>query len=808
MTTAADNVLGYSKSAQTYWEKGWRGLLPLPAGRKYPPPKGYTGFDGPDPSFADITAWAEDFPDGNLALRLPVGMIGIDVDAYGAKTGAAALVEAQKRWGLLPPTFISTSREDGASGIRLYRSPEGVLLNESIAFTDMALGDIEVIQRHHRYAVVWPSLHPEGRPYWWTNSDGQLVGIPAPEEIPRLPDGWVEGLRITRRSLVANPDEVDIRRALTTGAPAPAVQDRLVQAIKELNMPGASRHDTCCRHVMALARLGMSDLPGVDYALKQLRQVFVAVVKVDGSRSDEEAMLEFNRMVSNANMARELAQPGITDWMRNLLGGGSDMEILIDAGEVPGYGPAAESANASWASDGTVPPLPESGGSGGQDDPNTEGPTEPVTLEGLEQDFWTSRPELELIYTAALSRLASPWAVLACSVARMLSLVPPAIVLPPIIGGVGSLNWFGVIAAKSGGGKGAAMEVARMLVPGDIQSAGIGSGEGMIERFNRAQGGEGEDESIASVMFSIEEVDSLGAMTGRNGQTTMSILRQGFSGEALGFSYRGRAGEVVRAQSYRMTVIAAVQPLRAGVLLDDSGGGTPQRFMWFPGRDRRISADRPEWPMDSLGGYQSVPLLSPRDLSITGPVSIPDEARDEIIAARVRSMNGDGDAEDSDGMESHRLFAREKFAFALACLNGRTDINSEDWRLSGIASDVSTWMRIKATQAYLKGKEADSREVGRQRGLASDEQRITETNAREDHVRRVAQWIVKRLREKGRQTQAALNKAMASRDRARLTDGLLIAQGWGLIYLEDGKWVAEGVGAASGEAPPVLVEAQ
>jgi hypothetical protein len=142
----------------------------------------------------------------------------------------------------------------------------------------------------------------------------------------------------------------------------------------------------------------------------------------------------------------------------------------------------------------------------------------------------------------------------------------------------------------------------------------------------------------------------------------------------------------------------------------------------------------------------------------------------------------------------------------LAFLNGRTDIDSEDWRLAGIASEVSTWMRNKATEAYQKGKEADSRETGRQRGLASDEQRITETNAREDHVGRVARWIVKRLRDEGRQTQGALRKAMASRDRARLSDALVVAQGWGLIYLEDGKWVAEGVGSASAETPAVLVE--
>ena len=798
--------LGYAGIAQTYWDKGWRGLLPLPAGKKYPPPKGYTGYTGPDPSFADITAWAEDFPDGNVALRLPEGIIGIDVDAYGAKTGAATITEAQKRWGALPDGPISTSRDDGVSGIRMFRVPAGVPLRESIAFPEVSAGDIEVIQRHHRYAVVWPSIHPEGRSYWWTNASWQLTGIPELDEIPWLPDAWIEALRITRRTLLVADAEIDLRRALTAGSPAPAVQDRLVQAIKELNLPGTSRHDTCCRHVMALARLGMSDLPGVDYALKQLREVFVAVVAVDGSRTPEEAATEFNRMVSNPNMARELAQPGITDWMRNLIGGGSDMEVKIDAGMIPGYGPAAEKANADWASDGAVPSPSRGSGDGNPDDPITDEDRPTVTLEGLEQDFWTARPELELIFNASLNRLASPWAVLACCVARMLALVPPAVVLPPVVGGVGSLNWFGVIAARSGGGKGAAMEVARLLVPGDIQVAGIGSGEGMVERYNRAQSDDGNDNSISSVMFNIEEIDSLGAMSGRNGQTTMSILRQGFSGEQLGFSYRGRAGEVVRAQSYRMTLIAAVQPLRAGVLLDDSGGGTPQRFMWFPGRDRRITADPPEWPIDTFGDYESIPLLSPRELAAVGVVSIPDEARQEIIAARVRSMGGGEEGDQEDMMESHRLFAREKFAFALACLNARTNIDSEDWRLAGIASEVSTWMRIKATEAYQKGKEADSREAGRQRGLASDEQRITETNAREDHVRRVAQWIVKRLREKGRQSQGSLNKAMASRDRARLSDGLVVAQGWGLIYLEDGKWVAEGVGSAAADAPAPLVE--
>ena len=86
----------------------------------------------------------------------------------------------------------------------------------------------------------------------------------------------------------------------------------------------------------------------------------------------------------------------------------------------------------------------------------------------------------------------------------------------------------------------------------------------------------------------------------------MSVLKRGFSGEKLGHSYRGRLKEVVARHTYRMTMVACVQPSHAGILLDDSGGGTPQRFMWFPGTDKRISENFPDWPLDSLGGRRTL----------------------------------------------------------------------------------------------------------------------------------------------------------------------------------------------------------
>ncbi|MCH9728408.1 MAG: DUF3987 domain-containing protein [Actinomycetia bacterium] len=411
-------------------------------------------------------------------------------------------------------------------------------------------------------------------------------------------------------------------------------------------------------------------------------------------------------------------------------------------------------------------------------------------LEELEQDFWTARPSHQLIYTAALASMASPWAVFACSVARIMTLVPPSVLLPPIVGaGGGSLNWFGCISAKSGGGKGAAMSVARQLVDtDDILVRGIGSGEGMIEVFNRASKNPEESPPVTSVLFSVDEIDSLGAMGGRSGQTTMSILRQGFSGETLGYSYRGRQSEIVAAHTYRMTLIASVQPERAGILLDDSGGGTPQRFQWFPGRDKRITVDPPQWPRDRAGRLQVIPLLSTYDFTDSaGTLTIPAPAAAEIRATRAASMSGD----DGANLDSHRMFCREKLAYALACMDGRTAMNDEDWRLSGIATAVSDWCRAKARDGYRAGKEVASRDRGQQRAIERDEQDLHAQMQLSKHINRIALWARQRLLDKGPATRSELNRELASRDRPRLASALDAAREGGLIHqMDDGRWAA------------------
>lgn len=754
--------IGYGAAAETYWEKGWRGVLPLNRAAKWPPPKGFTGYDGAEPSYADILQWGELYPDGNLCLRLPDGVIGVDVDAYGAKTGAAAFAEAVKRWGPLPDGPQSSSRDgDLVSGLRLFRVPPNTLLETVIVFPEMSIGDIEIIQRHHRYVVCWPSLHPEGRDYWWRNSAGQLLGVPGLDDIPWLPQPWIDGLKLTPKSLDISA-EFDTRQALTAGEASPLVQARLAQAIKEMNLPGMSRHDTCLRHVMAILRLGAEGQPGVESALSLLREVFVAVL-ADPSRGDTRprdiAFSEFNRMVSNGNVARELSQPGILDWFRQILGDGGD--------------PAAQFANAERADNAEV----------AAESDDTEQPKPVGELEVIEQDFWTVRDAHQVIYQAALARMGAPWAVFAACVARVLALVPPTMTLPPIIGSRGSLNWFGVVVAQSGGGKGTAMSVASALVTGNVDVRPIGSGEGMVECYNRRS--DDPQDYVTSVMFDVPEIDALGAMNDRSGQTTSIILRNGFSGERLGFTYRGRSTSPVEAHTYRMTMLVGAQPSRAGALLDDGGGGTLQRLMWFPGMDRRVVAELTPYPVDGLGMDRTLNGLLPRQWELTnaiGTIAVPPELETEIREARAAFMRNE-----VDGVRGHALYAQEKVAFALAFMDGRTEIDAEDWRLAKIVGAVSDWTLGRVSEAYQESRLNEFRDRGLLKGAehaAAERSKAAENMTAADRVLRNLLAKVDKSGPGGVPNRELVT-AIHSRDRSLVKGALDYAVSQGVLVMDE-----------------------
>ena len=115
--------------------------------------------------------------------------------------------EGESRWGALPPSYRSSSRTDGVSGIKLFKVPPGTVLRDGIGFPELGIGDIDIVQRHHRYVLCWPSLHPEHRQYQWIReADGAVLDTPpGPADLPDLPQEWLEALRAKGEAAAPEP---------------------------------------------------------------------------------------------------------------------------------------------------------------------------------------------------------------------------------------------------------------------------------------------------------------------------------------------------------------------------------------------------------------------------------------------------------------------------------------------------------------------------------------------------------------------------------------------------------------------------
>jgi hypothetical protein len=153
-----------------------------------------------------MNRWEEEYPNRNCLLKMNAGIIGIDIDHYdewienekrwSRKRGYDHLALDISRYGELPPTYSSTSRGKlQPSRILFYRVDEGV------EFNGAPYPDVEIIQNHHRYAVVKPSRHPRTEEqYEWYGPDGEICAAPRPADITTLPREWYAPLTSSTRT--------------------------------------------------------------------------------------------------------------------------------------------------------------------------------------------------------------------------------------------------------------------------------------------------------------------------------------------------------------------------------------------------------------------------------------------------------------------------------------------------------------------------------------------------------------------------------------------------------------------------------
>lgn len=308
----------YELAARDYLDAGW-GPLPLPARQKSPVPTGYTGALGKAVTAEQIETWLAEkvkagkllFKAGNVAIRLPKLVVGIDVDAYGEKAGEATLAAAEKQWGTLPRSWVTTSRDDGISGIRLFRVPPDLAWPGQLPQG----GGVELIRWDHRFAIVAPSIHDKtGNQYKWyteefVNGEITLVeadGIPTLDDIPTMPRKWVKGLtngvkwqdRPIDEDLNARDLQDWIAARPDPDTPCDAMRktiDNRALALRKAGDDGGA-HDAARDAAWAVIGNAKEGHAGLKKALGELRSIFLENVK--GRRADAgAARAEWARIV-------------------------------------------------------------------------------------------------------------------------------------------------------------------------------------------------------------------------------------------------------------------------------------------------------------------------------------------------------------------------------------------------------------------------------------------------------------------------------------------------------------------------------
>lgn len=403
-----------------------------------------------------------------------------------------------------------------------------------------------------------------------------------------------------------------------------------------------------------------------------------------------------------------------------------------------------------------------------------------------EVGFWEERKALSRIRDFARARRTSPWAVLGVVLVRVTAAVPADYVLPPLVGGYGSLNTFVGIVAHSGGGKGAAERAAAdaVAVP-PTTTVGVGSGEGIqhqyVARRKDDETGEWEmHQHTETVIFTVAEVDTLAALKGRQGSTLLPELRKTWSGEELGNAYVDPTKRlIVGAHRYRMGLVVGIQPGRAAVLLDDADGGTPQRFLWMPATDPHAPDVRPAEPAPLVWTMPGWPIDSPFG-RVDGfhVLDVCRTAVDEIDAARLAQLRGT-----TAHLDGHALFARLKVAAALGILDGRPQVRDDDWELAGVVMAVSDRTRREVADALA----ADAADRNRRRGLAdADRAVVTEERVADAAVTRTCQAIVRKLTAAGAPVKGSdVRRSLTSRDRPHFDEAVERLIGAGQVEAQE-----------------------
>lgn len=775
-----DDRTPYARSAPAYAAAGWSPVPmtgPVPGTPKGVPYEGLTGKAGITMTARHVELFlASDhvahYP--NVSLRME-GTVGLDVDHYQGRLGAQTLADLETKLGPLPPTWISTARQL-PSGIRIFTLPAGVELGKNAEAMVRTIGTgLDIVRRGHRYVKCWPTPHPTGALYHWFLPDGTTAdGLPRVADLPELPGNWVAFLTLTPPTKISKGStklgtNSDVERVFTEDE-ALAFVAPFLAAVRATPW-GVGAGFNAVLNDAAYTLRGFLGLWSEEQILHMLS---TAVEEGHGVGLDSADL---------ATIRSGLGSPA--DWSARHPDERESSDPFAFGGKYAPMHPAAplRKSSAPAEANETVQETIVCDAVG-----RVEG--EPL------DELFLARPELSHVRHFARSRRASPIACLATVLLRIATATPWQIVLPPMVGGVGSLNMFLALTGASSRGKSATEDAAiaavrltgGLSVEGGVPSGNLGSGQGLAAAYLRwvqEKGGAGYYvRGRDTTLFRCGEVGELAALKAQ-GATIGAVLREAWTGKALGNTNADpKLNRHVPQQQYRLCLLIGVQAALGGTLLnqDEIAAGTPQRFIWVDVRDRFCPTVRPaepaplDWEMPHHGGESAFG-------TVQYVLSVCPAAAAAIDAEIVRSHHG----QDEDPLDGHMLFCRLKLAAAFGLFNGHAEVDCEDWRLAGLLIEHSNAARsmVLGAVAVQEEKAADARAKSRGReeiiksGMVMD--------ATEQAITKAVIWALEKLTEAGEtgMTGGELTRGIARSLRQHLSEALDRLQYTGQIYSEE-----------------------
>ncbi|MCK9870165.1 bifunctional DNA primase/polymerase [Nocardiopsis dassonvillei] len=711
-----------TSAAHAYDESGFQ---VVPVNGKELATKGVTGWNGTTDSV---------FPrDGqNVALRLPRGLIGIDVDAYGDKPGFETLKDCYRKFGPLPKTDRSGSR-NGHSGIYLYRVPEDY---EAIS----KLPGIEFIQHHHRYMVVEPSVHPDtGDVYKWHPVGDSPMWLNGPESFPKLPDPWLEGLRKNNASNASQKrSEGRVEGFLTDGSPCDEVT-AVLDKYNERTGNGESHYDSMISAQYRLMKLGEAGHPGVSAAMDTLESLYVP--------------------------AREDERDTQGEWNRGLDG------LYLIADEPSDEGDPCE-----------VNPLnlPDRFWNSRE------------SLKHIRQAAHSQTSSADVVLYATLTRMS---AMIDHRTRVVTGVKNPASLntYSVIVGGTGVGKSSGASASRGlipvpidlegyreiGLGSGEGMIEAFMGEVFEETGETTKDGKPKVARMRK--------QVRHNTLFIIDEGAELNKQMERSGSTIAPILRSAWVGETMGQANANKENSRnLPAGSYALGLTVGYQMNTASALLteDEIEAGTPQRFLWVWAEDPSIPRKRIDHPGE-LTGYA---LKQDDFVESTGELPhlhFPDDLKDQMWE-HMRAL-ATGESRVENPLNSHENLTRAKVAALLALLDGRFKVSHEDWELSGVIWETSCAVRDHVHNAAIESAKRDKERAANER-ISEAKRTALATSNIGAKTHKTAASLAKKVHDKGSMGSSELRKTMNSRKRDMFADALEYAedQGW-LCVDEEGR---------------------